>query len=70
MGPSPDPSRLQVDCNFTWLQLKLDHQNRPLWVTPDGRIFLETFSNIYKQVCECACVRACLWVWVWMWVWV
>ena len=22
---------------------------RPLWVTPDGHIFLETFSPIYKQ---------------------
>ncbi|KDD71378.1 hypothetical protein H632_c5176p0, partial [Helicosporidium sp. ATCC 50920] len=23
--------------------------NRPLWVCPDGRIFLETFSPVYKQ---------------------
>eukprot|EP00955_Chlamydomonas_euryale_P058657 357162-Chlamydomonas_euryale.AAC.4 len=30
--------------------LKPDHANRPLWVTPDGRVFLETFSPIYKQV--------------------
>ena len=22
---------------------------RPLWVTPDGRIFLETYSPVYKQ---------------------
>lgn len=31
------------------LKLKADHANRPLWVTPDRRIFLETFSPIYKQ---------------------
>jgi DNA excision repair protein ERCC-3 len=27
----------------------MDHGNRPLWVCPDGRIFLETYSPIYKQ---------------------
>lgn len=54
--PSPAPSPLQgpelgeVDSNFRYLELKPDHPNRPLWVTPDGRIFLETFSPIYKQV--------------------
>ncbi|CAK0736769.1 General transcription and DNA repair factor IIH helicase subunit xpb2 [Coccomyxa viridis] len=31
------------------LGLKLDHSNRPLWVCPDGRIFLETFSPVYRQ---------------------
>ena len=35
--------------NYAYLDLKLDHSNRPLWVTPDGRIFLEAFSPIYKQ---------------------
>ncbi|GAX74989.1 hypothetical protein CEUSTIGMA_g2435.t1 [Chlamydomonas eustigma] len=39
----------EVDSNFRYLQLKPDHVNRPLWVTPDGRVFLETFSPIYKQ---------------------
>ena len=39
-----------MDSNFRYLELKPDHPNRPLWVTPDGRIFLETFSPIYKQV--------------------
>jgi hypothetical protein len=28
---------------------QVDHTNRPLWVTPDNRIFLETFSPVYKQ---------------------
>ncbi|PSC73140.1 DNA repair helicase XPB1-like [Micractinium conductrix] len=35
--------------DFSRLQLKPDHHNRPLWVTPDARIFLETFSPVYKQ---------------------
>ncbi|KAI0980691.1 hypothetical protein GJ496_001482 [Pomphorhynchus laevis] len=29
--------------------LKSDHEQRPLWVTPDGRIFLEAFSPVYKH---------------------
>jgi hypothetical protein len=29
--------------------VKVDHENRPLWVCPNGRIFLETFSTLYKQ---------------------
>jgi DNA excision repair protein ERCC-3 len=24
-------------------------RRRPLWVCPDGRIFLETFSPVYRQ---------------------
>ena len=35
--------------DFSSLRLKPDHANRPLWVCPDGRIFLETFSPIYRQ---------------------
>lgn len=35
--------------DFSQLDLKVDHYNRPLWVCPDGRIFLETFSPVYKQ---------------------
>ncbi|WPT11595.1 General transcription and DNA repair factor IIH helicase subunit XPB2 [Picochlorum sp. SENEW3] len=35
--------------DFSQLDLKADHYNRPLWVCPDGRIFLETFSPVYKQ---------------------
>ncbi|KAL2902005.1 General transcription and DNA repair factor IIH helicase subunit XPB2, partial [Bienertia sinuspersici] len=35
--------------DFTKLELKLDHTNRPLWACADGRIFLETFSPLYKQ---------------------
>jgi DNA excision repair protein ERCC-3 len=31
-----------------WQGLK-HWQCRPLWVTPEGRIFLETFSPVYKQ---------------------
>ncbi|XP_055378892.1 general transcription and DNA repair factor IIH helicase subunit XPB [Condylostylus longicornis] len=31
------------------MQLKLDHFNRPLWVAPNGHIFLESFSPVYKH---------------------
>jgi hypothetical protein len=30
--------------------LKNDANSRPLWVSPDGHIFLETFSPIYKYL--------------------
>lgn len=36
------------DCRRS-LVLKPDHANRPLYVTPDCHVFLETFSPIYKQ---------------------
>ncbi|XP_049859949.1 general transcription and DNA repair factor IIH helicase subunit XPB [Schistocerca gregaria] len=29
--------------------LKTDHQSRPLWVAPNGHIFLESFSPVYKH---------------------
>ncbi|XP_030474945.2 general transcription and DNA repair factor IIH helicase subunit XPB1 [Syzygium oleosum] len=35
--------------DFSKLELKPDHGNRPLWACADGRIFLETFSTLYKQ---------------------
>lgn len=31
------------------LDLKLDHSSRPLYVAPNGHIFLETFSPVYKN---------------------
>lgn len=31
------------------MQLKPDHQNRPIWVAPNGHIFLESFSPVYKH---------------------
>nr|XP_012430302.4 general transcription and DNA repair factor IIH helicase subunit XPB [Taeniopygia guttata] len=30
------------------MPLKADHSSRPLWVAPDGHIFLEAFSPVYK----------------------
>lgn len=39
----------ESDRDFTKLELKPDHANRPLWACADGRIFLETFSPLYKQ---------------------
>lgn len=31
------------------LALRDDHDARPIWVAPDGHIFLETFSPVYKH---------------------
>ncbi|KAL3831263.1 hypothetical protein ACJMK2_023037 [Sinanodonta woodiana] len=31
------------------LDLKLDHKARPLWVAPNGHVFLEAFSPVYKH---------------------
>lgn len=31
------------------LEMKGDHVNRPLWVAPDGHVFLESFSPVYKH---------------------
>ncbi|XP_048579619.1 general transcription and DNA repair factor IIH helicase subunit XPB isoform X2 [Nematostella vectensis] len=31
------------------IELKPDHASRPLWVAPDGHIFLESFSPVYKH---------------------
>eukprot|EP00039_Didymoeca_costata_P030669 m.30818 g.30818 ORF g.30818 m.30818 type:complete len:815 (+) comp8244_c0_seq1:331-2775(+) len=36
-----------IDCRE--LNLKPDHAKRPIWVTHGGRIYLETFSPIFKQ---------------------
>jgi DNA excision repair protein ERCC-3 len=35
--------------DFSDLTLKKDHQKRPLWVCPDGHIFLEANSAMYQQ---------------------
>lgn len=31
------------------VELRQDHDARPIWVAPDGHIFLETFSPVYKH---------------------
>lgn len=31
------------------MPLKPDYNSRPLWVAPDGHIFLESFSPVYKH---------------------
>ena len=35
--------------DFSTLQLKPDHERRPIWVCPNGRVFLDTSSPIYRQ---------------------
>lgn len=32
--------------------LKEDHEKRPIWISPNGRLFLEAFSALYKQATE------------------
>ncbi|KAJ8526946.1 hypothetical protein K7X08_029423 [Anisodus acutangulus] len=44
-----DGEREGKKMDFTKLELKPDHTNCPLWACADGRIFLETFSPLYKQ---------------------
>ncbi|CDY45389.1 BnaC06g42440D [Brassica napus] len=39
----------KMNTDFSKLELKPDHVNRPLWACADGRIFLETYSPLYKQ---------------------
>eukprot|EP00158_Paraphelidium_tribonemae_P008407 Partr_v1_DN28572_c1_g2_i5_m73798 putative dna repair helicase len=36
-----------LDCSF--LHLKRDHDKRPLWISPEGNIFLESFSPLLEQ---------------------
>lgn len=31
------------------MELKPDNASRPLWVAPNGHIFLESFSPVYKH---------------------
>jgi len=31
------------------MQMKEDHASRPLYVAPDGHIFLESFSPVYRH---------------------
>jgi len=35
--------------DFSKLPLKPDHDKRPIWVCPNGRVYLETYSPVYKQ---------------------
>ncbi|CAL9766166.1 unnamed protein product [Musa acuminata subsp. burmannicoides] len=45
----PNGEREIKKMDFTQLELKSDHVNRPLWACADDRIFLETFFPLYKQ---------------------
>ena len=38
--------------DFSTMPLKKDHATRPIWITPDNRIFLETFSSKYRAAYE------------------
>lgn len=47
--PSSDEAPLSAERDFSSLPLKSDHAARPIWVSPDGHLFLETFSPFYKE---------------------
>jgi DNA excision repair protein ERCC-3 len=34
------------------ITLKDDHEKRPIWITPDNKMFIEAFSPLYKQATE------------------
>lgn len=38
--------------DFSHLVVNRDAERRPLTVLPNGRVFLETFSNLYQQACD------------------
>lgn len=53
------------------MAIKTDHGSRPLWVAPNGHIFLEAFSPVYKHAHDfliaiaepvCRCVYNCLFI--------
>ncbi|EFJ23091.1 hypothetical protein SELMODRAFT_416209 [Selaginella moellendorffii] len=45
----PHTGTRMLENGFSKLELKPDHKKRPLWVGPDGHIFLKTFSPLHKQ---------------------
>ena len=44
-----DDTVIPASRDFSQLTLKPDHDRRPIWVCPNGRVFLDTRSAIYKQ---------------------
>jgi DNA excision repair protein ERCC-3 len=34
------------------MELKPDWEKRPIWITKDNKIFLETFNNLYRYAYE------------------
>ena len=36
--------------NFSNIALKKDHYSRPIWITPDNRVFLETLKSTHNTV--------------------
>ena len=44
-----DDDEVPSSRDFSLLPLKADHARRPIWVCPNGRVFLDTSSAIYRQ---------------------
>lgn len=38
--------------DYSTLDLKTDHENRPVWACPDGYLYLEQFTNVSKQALD------------------
>lgn len=38
--------------DFTHIKLKEGHENRPIWVAPTSKIYLEAFSPIYQKATD------------------
>lgn len=49
-GEDSTPHRHPRSCNHTDLPLKRDAANRPLWIAPNGHIYLEAFNPLHEQV--------------------
>ena len=38
--------------DFSLIKMKDDHEKRPMWISHDGRLFIEAFSPKYKEVTD------------------
>ena len=41
--------KIYGDHDYSFMKLKPDHRSRPLWIAPDGHIYLEAHSPVYKH---------------------
>ncbi|KAL1529660.1 hypothetical protein AB1Y20_000601 [Prymnesium parvum] len=46
------PPKVHGAATFTEMKLCANHQSRPFWLLPDGRVILDSSSTFYKEACE------------------
>lgn len=51
-GRKSAPSNVEEFIDCTDLKLKKDHENRPLWISPEGTIYLEAFAPVAEQAID------------------